>query len=242
MTDKKSIVGKMLSKRQLNTMNNNIATLESVEKSFFTKQAENLDAMNKENMQQKTLFRAQMKAQAAIKVCPYKIPTAFFCLIQKFMFPLVHIIKAEEKARKALLEAEKHTISCNQFLKESETSLSQIQTHLNKSMDEVNKVSNVLGRQQEKIRKCLLKKRMFVQESNNNKDDDVKMVDNSEASSTEEESLRMLEELKKEERSLALEKRRIEDRLLRMQSRKEKLKLKINTSNLRLDEVASSWD
>ena len=124
-------------------------------------------------------------------------------------------------------------------MKESETSLSQTQVQLNKSKEEVNKVSTVLGRQEEKIRRCLYKKGIVVQDI---KDDNSKIENDLSALSEEEESYRMLEELKKEERLLALEKKRIEDKLMRMQSRKEKLKLKVNGDNLEMKEVAPSWD
>ena len=69
VTDQKSLVGKMLNKRQLNTINKNIAVLEGVEKEYSTKKSDNSKLIKKENIEQQSLYRAQLKAQAAIKVC-----------------------------------------------------------------------------------------------------------------------------------------------------------------------------
>ena len=140
-----------------------------------------------------------------------------------------------------LFAAEEHTILCNHALKESEISFAQTKIELNKSTDEVNELSIVLERQQEIVRKYLLKKEkplgrdittaddndettlpLSVAEIQDENDDEGSALPSS-SSIEEEGSTVTLEELKEEEKLLEAEFKKLEDRLLHIQSKRESL-------------------
>lgn len=215
LDNKKSttIVDKMLNKvkknyntNKITNNNDNILALEDAEEKCFTKISDNSILIDKANFQKQTLSNAKKKVKEAKK--------------------------AEDKARKALIAAEGYTISCNKVLNDSEISFSEVKIELDKNTDEVNKLSAVLEHQQEKVRKYLLKKDKSILKDNKAATTDENTLltiiqnDTSLSQSSKEkecDSELTLEELKEEEKYLEEEFKKLENRLLRIKSKRESL-------------------